>query len=56
MTLLQVAVPMGVTVGYVMTAVIIQYADWRWAFYLQTFIFAGCFVLVLFTPKKYLDS
>lgn len=56
MTLLQVAVPMGVTVGYVMTAVIIQYTDWRWAFYMQIFIFAACFVLIMFTPKKYLDS
>lgn len=47
---------MGVTVGYVMTAVIIQYTDWRWAFWIQTFIFAACFVLVLFTSKHYLDS
>ena len=56
MTLLQIAVPMGVTFGYVMTAIIISFTDWRWAFWLQTFIFGGCFTLILFTPNTYLDS
>ncbi len=56
MTLLQVAVPMGVTLGYGMTAIIITYTDWRVAFWAQTVIFATCFVLVLFTSSRYLDS
>lgn len=56
MTLLQVAVPMGVTFGYVMTAIIVSFSDWRWSFWLQTFIFGACFVLILFTPNSYLDS
>ncbi len=34
MTLLQLAVPVGVTFGYVMTAVIVSYISWHWAFWL----------------------
>lgn len=56
MTLLQVAVPMGVTVGYVMTAIISTHTSWKWAFWVQTFIFSICFVLVIFTSSRYLDA
>ncbi|CDW89605.1 major facilitator superfamily protein [Stylonychia lemnae] len=54
LTLLLLGVPLGIIIGYLSTAIIVMYSDWRLVFYIQSgFIvpLAMCFML---TPSKFI--
>lgn len=50
MSLLQVGVPLGVFLGYVMTAGIVGQLGWRWPFYIQSMLLVPCLVFFAITP------
>lgn len=55
LTILLLASPMGVIIGYTMTFYMINYYSWEWSFYLQALLILPCVAAVLLTPTKYLD-
>ena len=55
MTILLLATPIGVLLGYILTAYSIYLATWRWTFYIQAFGFIPLLLAIFLTPIKYLD-
>ena len=54
MSLLQVAVPLGIVLGYLMTYLFVKFDfGWENSFRWQSYIVAGCSVLTVFIPDKY---
>lgn len=41
--------------GFTLTAVMVQYATWKWSFWLQGVFILPCALIFLTTPGKYLD-
>jgi len=55
LTILLLAPPLGVVIGYSMTALLIAKASWHWTFYVQAVCLVPCFMGFLLTPEKYMD-
>lgn len=55
LTLVQVAVPLGIVLGYGSTAVLVSNYSWRWSFYIQVFLFIPIALLFLAYPNSYFD-
>ena len=53
LTLLQLGVPLGIVLGYAGTAIIINFANWRWAFWGQSALLVLLFIGYLSFPTKY---
>lgn len=45
----------GVLFGYVITAAFITHLNWHWSFYFQSVCILPVLLLLIITPKKYLD-
>ena len=50
-----VSPPLGVVIGYVITAILIANFNWKWAFYMQAALMLPCIICFLMTPTKYFD-
>jgi MFS family permease len=55
LTLAQIAVPLGIVIGYGSTAVLVSNYSWRWSFYIQVFLFIPIALLFLLYPNSYFD-
>jgi len=55
LTYLLIASPLGVILGYGMTAFFLDNIGWRWAFYIQSFLLLPSMVGLLMTPKMYFN-
>ena len=53
MTFLILASPLGVVMGFSMTSVMVQYATWRWSFYIQAFAIVPCVIGIMMMPSRY---
>ena len=56
LTLSQLAVPLGIVLGYGSTAVLVSNLNWRWSFIIQAFAFVPISLLFIFYPTKYFKS
>ena len=69
MTLIQVAPPLGVLVGYMVTTLLNMYLDrlpyfgdiekderWLYSFYIQSFVIWGLSLILFYFPDKYFNS
>jgi len=53
-SLLQVAVPLGIVLGYLMTSLLIEFdSSWKQAFRIQSYIIGAGALLILFIPMRY---
>eukprot|EP00347_Sterkiella_histriomuscorum_P015691 403356061 len=55
LTLLMLAPPIGVVLGYLITAFMIAYYTWQYAFYIQAVMIGPCLIGFMITPDKYFD-
>ena len=55
MTYLLIASPLGVIIGYVMTANFLNNWGWRATFYVQAAMLFPSMVGMIITPSKYMD-
>jgi len=53
LSLLLLAAPIGVVIGYSLTAIMIENLTWHWIFYLQTVIMVPVIFAFMFTDNKY---
>ena len=56
MTFLQIGVPLGVVLGYVLTSLIKDLLGWTYAFIIQSIMTAVLLCLTLFVPLKYFSA
>lgn len=57
LTLLFLTVPLGIVVGYVVTAVMLFSISWKWAFMVELALMIGPLAILFFTvPSKYYDT
>lgn len=55
LTYLLIASPLGVVMGYGLTAAMLENIGWRWAFYTQSFLLLPSLIGIFITPLKYVD-
>ena len=55
MTILLLASPLGIVLGYTLTYYMILSHTWEWSFYIQAIALAPCVVCFLITPSRYID-
>ena len=55
LTLLLIASPIGVVLGYGMCAAMQHNIGWRWSFYIQAILLMPSMVSLIFIPFKYFD-
>mmetsp|Transcript_16621 Transcript_16621/g.28327 ORF Transcript_16621/g.28327 Transcript_16621/m.28327 type:complete len:190 (+) Transcript_16621:831-1400(+) len=55
LTYLLIASPLGVILGYGMTAILLENWGWRASFYIQSALLTPCFIGILLTPSKYIN-
>lgn len=55
LTYLLIASPLGVIMGYGMTAVFLDNIGWRWAFYIQSILLLPSMVGIVLIPFEYFD-
>ena len=55
MSILLFSSSFGVLIGYITTAQMVKNFTWEWSFYIQVFTTVPLFLVILFTPFKYLD-
>jgi MFS family permease len=53
LTFLQLGVPLGIVLGYIMTGIFVSYLHWWWAFWAQSVMLGILFVAFLCFPSKY---
>ena len=55
LTYLLIASPLGVVMGYGITAAFLENIGWRWAFYTQSVLLLPSLLGIFISPKKYVD-
>lgn len=55
LTVLLLASPVGVVMGYTLTFYMIKHLTWEWSFYIQAMAIIPCSLCILITPNKYID-
>jgi len=55
LTYLLIASPLGVIMGYGLSASFLDNIGWRWAFYVQSIMMIPSFLGILWTPYEYFD-
>lgn len=55
LTVLLLAPPLGVVLGYTMTYWIKLYHSWEWSFCIQAFCLLPCIACLVTTPSRYLN-
>lgn len=53
LTLIQLAVPLGIVVGYILTALLVMQLSWKYAFYLQVVLLTPSGIMFFLYPSKY---
>jgi predicted MFS family arabinose efflux permease len=53
LTLLQLGVPLGIVMGYAMTAIIVSFTTWKWAFWGQSVMLIILLFVYFSYPTKY---
>ena len=56
LTILQASVPLGIVIGYCMTAVLDAHGGWRLSYYIQTGLYILMFLILLFVKKRYVEE
>jgi len=56
MTFLQIGVPLGVVLGYILTSLIKDSLGWIYAFIIQSIISTILMIITLFIPNKYFSA
>jgi len=52
--MLLLGVPLGVILGYIMTAFLVVYVHWKWTFYIQAGLLVPLALCFMFTPARYI--
>lgn len=47
--------PLGVTIGYEMSALAITYSNWQRVFFIEACLSLACFFTILFIPARYIE-
>lgn len=55
MSILLFSSSIGVLIGYIVTALMIDYMTWKWSFYIQILITIPLWIIISLTPKSYLE-
>jgi predicted MFS family arabinose efflux permease len=55
LTILLLASPLGVVLGYTLTFYMQKYLNWEWSFYIQAVAILPCAACYLITPSKYIN-
>lgn len=55
MSILLFSSSIGVLIGYVVTASMIDNMTWKWSFYIQILITIPLWIIISLTPKSYLE-
>lgn len=55
LTVLLLASPLGVVLGYTLTFYMQKYLNWEWSFYIQAIAILPCAACFLITPSKYIN-
>ncbi len=55
LSMLLLAPPLGVVAGYLLSAVMIAHATWKWSFYIQSVISAVIPIIIMGIKSKYMD-
>ena len=53
LTYLLIASPLGVVMGYGLTAVFLDNIGWRWAFYIQAMLLCPSLIGIFIVPNEY---
>ena len=53
LTYLLIASPLGVIMGYTMTAFFVENIGWRWSFYIQSILLVPSLIGIVLCPSKY---
>ena len=56
LTILQASVPLGIVIGYCMTAVLDAHGGWRLSYYIQTGLYILMFFILLIVKRKYVEE
>jgi MFS family permease len=55
MTVLLLASPLGIVIGYTVTYYMIQSHTWEFSFYIQAIALVPCIICFMVTPSRYID-
>ena len=55
LTMVQLAVPLGIVLGYIMSAILIENLNWKYSFYVQGVLFAPIAIVYLFYPSNFME-
>ena len=55
MSFMLLCCPMGVIIGYEMTAVSMNYSTWQQSFVIEACVSMACFVIIIGIPSKYIE-
>ena len=55
LTYLLIASPLGVVMGYGLTAIVLDNIGWRYAFYIQALLLTPSMIGIIMTPYEYFD-
>jgi len=55
LTVLLLASPLGVVLGYTLTYYMEKYLSWEWSFYIQAIALLPCAACILVTPSRYIN-